>query len=216
MLAGHYAPAFVLKAARPSVPLWVLFLAVQLVDVAWVVFVLTGVEHARVEPGYTASNGLVLESMPYSHGLFAGVVWAVAAGLVAARRWRGAGLVVALAVVSHWFADLPVHVGDLPLFGGGEPKLGFGLWRWRFGAFALEAGLLAVAAAVYRARVSPPQPRAFTRLCVVLGVVTVASYYGPQPGTLVLTVASTFATYVLFTWMAARVEHRGRGSVGEA
>jgi hypothetical protein len=33
---------------RPAIPLWALFIATQAVDVLWGVFVLTGVEHARI------------------------------------------------------------------------------------------------------------------------------------------------------------------------
>jgi hypothetical protein len=33
MLIGHYGPSLATKAARNSIPLWVLFIAVQLLDV---------------------------------------------------------------------------------------------------------------------------------------------------------------------------------------
>ena len=35
MFIGHYGPSFVGKVAKPAIPLWVLFLSVQLVDIAW-------------------------------------------------------------------------------------------------------------------------------------------------------------------------------------
>ena len=44
MFVGHYGPAFAIRAARPEVPLWVLFVAAQLVDIAWALLVLGGVE----------------------------------------------------------------------------------------------------------------------------------------------------------------------------
>jgi len=40
MFIGHYAPALVLQRARPSIALWVLFVAVQVLDVVWAVFIL--------------------------------------------------------------------------------------------------------------------------------------------------------------------------------
>jgi hypothetical protein len=69
MLIGHYAPALLLHRARPSIPLWVLFVATQALDVLWGLFVLTGVEHVRMVPSLTESNSLDLYDMPYSHGL---------------------------------------------------------------------------------------------------------------------------------------------------
>ena len=37
MFVGHYGPSFAIKAFRPTIPLCLLFIAVQLVDVAWAV-----------------------------------------------------------------------------------------------------------------------------------------------------------------------------------
>ena len=42
MFIGHYGPSFACKAAKPAIPLWVLFLAVQLVDIVWSILCLTG------------------------------------------------------------------------------------------------------------------------------------------------------------------------------
>jgi hypothetical protein len=35
MFVGHYGPSFAAKAFKRPIPLWVLFLAVQLLDVFW-------------------------------------------------------------------------------------------------------------------------------------------------------------------------------------
>src|SRR5690606_33674329 len=66
MFVGHYAPALVAKAVEPRVPLWALFLAVQLVDVAWALLVLLGVERAHLD-ATLASNPLALDHMPFTH-----------------------------------------------------------------------------------------------------------------------------------------------------
>ena len=42
MFVGHYGVSFAAKKADDSVPLWVLFLAVQLLDVVWAPLVLLG------------------------------------------------------------------------------------------------------------------------------------------------------------------------------
>jgi hypothetical protein len=128
MFIGH-APALVLHRARPSVPLWVLFVAAQAVDVIWGGFVLTGVEHARMVPGFTSSNSLDLYDMPYSHGLLATLVWSAGLALLwrafrPPQRRGGEALIVGLAVASHFVLDLVVHVPDLPVVGTDGPKWG--------------------------------------------------------------------------------------------
>lgn len=37
MFVGHYGPSFAFKAPDARIPLWLLFIAVQLVDIAWAV-----------------------------------------------------------------------------------------------------------------------------------------------------------------------------------
>src|ERR1700733_4812039 len=51
MFIGHYGPAFGLKTLCKPVPLWVLFIAVQWLDVVWSVLVLAGIEKAAHRPG---------------------------------------------------------------------------------------------------------------------------------------------------------------------
>src|ERR1700681_2898403 len=110
MFVGHYGPSLAAKAARNSIPLWVLFVAVQLLDVFWSIFVLLGIEKVRIVPGITRTNPLDLYFMPYTHSLDGAVVWALAAGVVywlfrRADGWAAPALVSA-AVFSHWILDL--------------------------------------------------------------------------------------------------------------
>ena len=69
MFIGHYGPAFALKPLRKPLPLWVLFLAVQWLDVGWALLVLAGVEKVRIVPGFTEASPLDSYYMPYTHGL---------------------------------------------------------------------------------------------------------------------------------------------------
>ena len=80
MFIGHYAPAFLGKRIAKTVPLWVLFAAVQLVDIAWGIFIATGIEHVRIIEGFTASNSLDLYDMPWTHSLVMALVWSLGAG----------------------------------------------------------------------------------------------------------------------------------------
>jgi hypothetical protein len=94
MFVGHYGVSFVAKRYDPSLPLWLLFLAVQLLDVLWAPFVLLGIEKVRIVPGITRSNPLDLYYMPYTHSLVAALLWSLGAAvlykLVAAGRHRSA------------------------------------------------------------------------------------------------------------------------------
>ena len=69
MVVGHYGPSFAGKAIQRTIPLWVLFVAVQLLDVFWSIFVLLGIEKVRIVPGITKTNPLDLYYMPYTHSL---------------------------------------------------------------------------------------------------------------------------------------------------
>jgi len=119
MLMGHYSVALAASGTDRRLPLWVSFLAVQIVDVFWAIFLLTHVERISLSPGLP-SNSLVLDHLPYTHSLVGTLAFAfLAAGsyrLVTTTGRRPAG-VVGLAVVSHWILDLIVHRRDLTLFG---------------------------------------------------------------------------------------------------
>ena len=141
MFIGHYGVAFAVKRAEKRIPLWLLFLAVQFVDVIWSVLIFLGVEKARITGDYTGSLPLDLYYMPYTHSLPAAIVWSLLAywgcRLFTSRR---ASLLIALAVLSHWILDLVVHRPDLPLYDDAR-KVGLALWNYPLTALALEIAL---------------------------------------------------------------------------
>jgi hypothetical protein len=145
VFVGHYGVSFAAKRADRSIPLWVLFIAVQLLDVLWAPFVLLGIEKVRIVPGITASNPLHLYYMPYTHSLVAGIgwslVWGLAYQLIARSASRRSSVVVGIAVFSHWVLDFIVHRPDLPLYDN-TAKVGRGLWNAPTLALSLEALLL--------------------------------------------------------------------------
>jgi hypothetical protein len=161
MFVGHYGVSFAAQRVNRPVPLWVLFIAVQLLDVSWAPFVLLGIEKVRIVPGITASNPLDLYYMPYTHSLVAAAVWSVA-GYGLYRLWRPSGrgraaMLVGFAIFSHWILDFIVHRPDLPLYDDAA-KVGLGLWNRPALAFGLEAVSLRRHVAVL-ARASRAQSR---------------------------------------------------------
>lgn len=212
MMIGHYGPALVLHRLRPGVPLWVYFLAVQAVDVLWAVFILAGVEHARIIPGFTESNALDLYDMPYTHGVVSSVLWAVAAALGWAGMRRGPGrwiegAMVGAAVASHFVGDLLVHVRDLPIWHGDGEKLGFGLWRHRELAMLVELAFFGLPALVWLRASSTPAGRRRSIVLGAMALLLVASFYVPTPSTaaaMAMTgLAIMFTACVAAAWMSA-------------
>jgi len=150
MFIGHYAVALAAKRAAPRTSLGTLFVAVQLADMLWPIFLLLGWEHAHFEPGPNPFLVLWLDSIPISHSLLTLIAWG--ALFAALYHWRTGyargAFVVALAVVSHWVLDFATHRPDMPLFPGG-PKLGLGLWNSVAGTIVVEAAMFVVGVWMY-------------------------------------------------------------------
>lgn len=208
MFVGHYSAGFALKAWKPQVPLWVLLLAVQAVDVGWGLLVLAGVEKVRIVPGFLAGSPLDLYYMPYTHSLVAALIWSAAAALLY-RMWRRgdgavAALAVGLAVASHWLLDLLVHAPDLPLYDNAA-KLGFGLWAYKWPELFLELGLLLASVALY-VRAMPQHVRRAWVLAAILCVVQLGNTLGPVPPSATAMAVAALVAYLLFSWAGTRVE----------
>ena len=205
MLLGHYAPALVLKRATPAIPLWVLFLATQFLDLLWGPFILMGVEHCRIVPHFTASNDLDLYDMPWSHSLALAIVWSCICGVAAAAlrpSWGARGrvfAVIAFAVLSHWLADFVVHASDLPL-APGAAKVGLGLWRSLPAALALETGILIIAIAL-----TPKLPRTWM-LWAFLPPVAAITFFIPTPPSATMMALSGLATYAVYAFIPYQAE----------
>jgi hypothetical protein len=208
MFIGHYGPSFAIKAIRPAIPLWLLFVAVQLVDVAWAVLVLLGIEKVRIVPGITASNPLDLYYMPYTHSLAAAVLWAVAA-IVFCKSLRGVGnwsaaAWIGAAVFSHWVLDWLVHKPDLPLYDD-TMKVGLGLWNYPAVALLLEALLLFGGMLMYLRRTTAIN--AIGRLgppvfgILMLGIQCYV-FFGPPPVSPGAAAITALVVYVVFAAVA--------------
>lgn len=211
MFVGHYSVSLFLKSRDKTIPLWILFIAVQFVDVLWAIFVLAGIEKVRIIPNYTKSNSLDLYFMPYTHSLIGALGWsAVLFGIYLFGRRKGvssrpvaAALLVGLAVFSHWILDLIVHTHDLSLYDD-TAKMGFGLWNFPQIAFPLEIALLFGGLVFYlrsTAAISALGRYGMTAFTVLLAIVQIYALLGPAPET-----ASSFAvTAVIFYFVFAGI-----------
>jgi hypothetical protein len=197
MFTGHYAVALAAKRWAPKAPLGALFLAVQGVDLLFVGFVLVGLEHLRLIPGFTASNAWDLYDIPYSHSLVATVGWslATALGVWLWQKDRAVTLAVALCVFSHFWLDLPMHVKDLPVAGNDTVKLGFGLWNNLPVALALETAVVAAGLLLHWRHTRDTRPR-FLAFAGTLLALTLALPFLPVMGGPALYALQGLATYL--------------------
>jgi hypothetical protein len=218
MFVGHYGVAFAVKTERNQIPLWVLFVAVQLLDFLWAPFVLLGIEKVRIVPGITATSPLDLYYMPYTHSLIGALVWSALAALVyklvrGAKASSSASLIVALAVFSHWILDLIVHRPDLAIYDD-TLKVGFGLWNYKGVEFATEIALLVIGIVLYLKRnviKSVGRKIGIVVFGVVLILVQTQTTFGGRPLSSDRVVAITALTfYTLFAVIVFVLEKQRR------
>ncbi|MGH8231332.1 MAG: hypothetical protein ACRESY_05875 [Steroidobacteraceae bacterium] len=217
MFIGHYGPAFGLKGAARPIPLWLLFVGVQWLDVLWALLVLAGVEKLRIIPGFTQGSPLDLYYMPYTHGLPGAIVCSLVFGALVAGWLRVQRLrvfaVACAAAFSHWLLDLVVHVPDLPLYDN-HAKVGFGLWRHVRISASVEIVLVLLGAWLY-ARAVPARRAgadrwlwAFAALLVLLEVYNTLA---PPPREAAGMAVTALVAYALLALLAALVD-RARGT----
>ena len=208
MFVGHYGVSFAAKRYDPTLPLGLLFLAVQLLDVLWAPFVLLGIEKVRIVPGITRANPLDLYYMPYTHSLVAALLWSLGAAvlwrLIAARRSGRSAVVLGRAVFSHWLLDLVVHRPDLALYDD-TAKVGLGLWNLPALAFGLETLLLlgGIALCIKGGLVK-------TRAAVIFGIAMLAIhaqvFFGAPPPSANAAALTALAAYFAFAGIIHAVE----------
>lgn len=225
MFIGHYAPALLLATDRRSPRLGPLFVAAQLVDLAFFTFVLLGIEHMRMVPGITTMNAMDLYDMRFTHSL----VGTAAFALIFAGIWRGRGgtwiaaTIGGVVVASHWLLDLIVHSPDLTIFGSGY-RYGLGLWNLPQVEMPLELAITAIALTWFysETRANGVAGRvSFWALAGVMLVFQAINWLTPQPATIVDPVPAAASMLALFAyavmtalaWWTGATRERNAGPV---
>ena len=150
MFIGHFALGFAAKKAAPRTSLATLFVAAQLADILWPIFLAFGLEQVLIVPGKTPVTPFDFVSYPLSHSLLMLAVWgALFAGVYFYRKRdsRAAWIIFAL-VLSHWALDWITHIPDMPVWPGG-PVLGLGMWQSLPLTLVVELALYAAGVAIY-------------------------------------------------------------------
>lgn len=212
MIVGHYAASFAAKAIEPRVPLWHYIVAAQLIDFAWAVFVLTGIEKARIADHFTKSFPFDFYYMPYSHSLSAVLCWSALTYVtycwLLGKQSSRAALVLALVVSSHWLLDLLVHPGDLPLFSV-STKVGFWLWNLPWVALVLEVVMVVVAFTYYsreRGLSIKATVRILTIIVASMFAIHALFHYNLNPQSIVVISMMILAGYSAVAYLAHYLE----------
>lgn len=213
MFIGHNAVAFASKKFAPKTSLGTLFAAVQFPDLLWPILLLTGIEHARIEPGITTVSPLNLYDYPYSHSLIGVVIQSLLFGglYFAVRRYLRGAVVVGAAVFSHWVLDLIVHRPDLPFTFTGKTYVGLGLWNSLPATLTVEISLYIIGIIIYL-RTTKSNDRigtyAFWALVIFLFVMYIASIFGPPPPNIMTIAIGGNSGWLLVLWAFWFDRHR--------
>jgi hypothetical protein len=190
MFAGHVGVALAVGKAERRINLGVFILAAVFLDFLVWLFVLRGLESVVFPPDYSATRQ-PLFTFPYSHGLFAALVWSALAGLIAfgccgwmkISRMRFSMLVTAL-VFSHWLLDFVTHGPEMPIGSPGSMEVGLGLWNKMPLALTVEAVITLGGLALFLTRSGLSRAKKIGLSAVVLLVLAFTVYgmaFAPPP-----------------------------------
>jgi membrane-bound metal-dependent hydrolase YbcI (DUF457 family) len=200
MFIGHFAVAFAAKRVAPRPSLGLTFVAAQLADLLWPIFLLIGIEQVRIAPGTNPFLNLEFTTYPWSHSL---VTQLALGAILGALYWlptrdaRGTLVVFAL-VPSHWLLDWIVHVPDLQLVPWAPSRFGLGLWGHPATTIAVELIMYAAGVAIYARTTRAIDNKGrygFWALAVTLVALYALSIVSPPPPTV-----TALATGALIGW----------------
>lgn len=170
MFLGHFAMGAAAKPVAPDVPAWVLILAPQALDIAFLPLVAVGLEGFEPGPAYGQDH----ISAFYTHSLVGALLISAIMFWIGKKVWRTNfhGWLLGGLSFSHWPVDLLVHHQDMPVLPGnlgGLPLLGFGLWDYAYLIFSIEVILAVIGAVVYFnwANKARPTPRWYVGPAIV-------------------------------------------------
>jgi hypothetical protein len=207
MFIGHFAVGLGAKRFAPRTSLGWLLAAVLFLDLIWPLFVLSGLEVVRIDPGNTTFTPLDFVSYPWSHSLLMTLVWAgLLAGLYHWKaRYRPGTIAIAVGVASHWLLDFVSHRPDLPLAPGVRFKVGLGLWNNVYATVGVELALLAAGVALY-VSATRPVTRAgsigFWAFLGLLGFLYAGAVRGDPPPNLAVLVVTALSAWLAVWWAA--------------
>ena len=200
------------KSHRKS-NLVLLFFAAQFSDLLWPIFLILGIEHARINPGNTAFTPIDFYDYPLSHSLLMSMVWSVLFGGIffyLKKNLRNS-IIVGCIVFSHWLLDFLSHKPDLSLAPRIHMFLGLGLWNSIVGTICIE-GFLIIGAVYIYIRTTNSLDRigdyAFWGLIALLLISYIANITSPLPPSMNAVAYTGFAQWLFIAWAYWIDQHR--------
>ena len=138
---NHAATGLIVKKIFPDVPMGLILVSVQLVEILWVALNFLGVEKTTTESRVESVSDVHLEYMPFSHSVVSTAVLAAGAWIFLDIGFQAAdmGIAVALGICSHLVLDLISHARDIVIAPFLDSrKFGLGLYEKPPLAFAFE------------------------------------------------------------------------------
>jgi len=211
MFAGHFAVALAAKKIVPNTSLATLVFSAQFLDLLWPIFLLTGVEHVRIDPGNTPATPLDFYDYPLSHSLLTAVAWSVVVGglYYLVKRDAKTATILYLVVLSHWVLDFITHRPDLPLIPWSDVYVGLGLWYSVPLTLLVEVSMFFAGIAIYVRATSATSTGGrvgFWLFITFLLSVWLASLFGPPPPSVEAVAVAGLSLWllVLFAWWIDR------------
>jgi hypothetical protein len=212
LFIGHYGAGYAGKKFGKHISLGTLFMAAQLLDLIWPIFLIIGIEHVSIHPGDTKMTPLDFDYYPFSHSLLFVIIWAVLfSGLyyINRRNFRNS-LILGILVISHWVLDLIVHRPDLPIFIDG-PFVGLGLWNIPPAAIALESLIFIIGVYLYFSCTKPKDKTgtyASWGLALILIIIYIMNLLSPPPPDAKAIGYTGLALWLLVLWAYWADRHR--------
>ena len=129
---NHAATGLIIKKIYPDVPIAIILVSVQLIEILWVALNFFGVEKTTTEDRVKTVSDVHLEYMPFSHSVVSTAVLAAGAWILFALGFKAVnvGTAVALGICSHLVLDLISHARDIALAPiSDSKKFGVGLYE---------------------------------------------------------------------------------------
>ena len=213
MFIGHFAVGFGAKKAAPQVNLGTLFFASQFLDLIWPLFLILGIEHAKIDPGNTAFTPFDFFDYPISHSLLTSIGWSVLIGGIFfyfKNNLRNS-IIIGCAVFSHWILDFITHKPDLPVAPGIRTVLGLGLWNSVTGTIVVEGALFFGAVFIYT-KTTRSTDRvgnyALWGLIALLLISYIANIMLPTPPNMTAVAYAGLAQWIFIAWAYWIDRHR--------
>ena len=171
---NHAATALLLKKKFPTVKMIWLLIAVQFIELLWVLFNYVGLEYFRVEHSVIHLGYLV-----WSHSILSTVVFAVLAWLILDKglKKRTLGIAVGLGILSHIVLDLLMHEPDIALSPfSSEPVFGLNIQSTPLLAIIVETGYGIFCWWYFKGR------KALLAAIVILNLMNIPTMFNLAPG----------------------------------